>query len=158
QAFFVEVVLERRLFQRANQQRGSMRSLILTALKRFAIDENRKRVSGISIDRTAVDGLEQKLERNGGLKPEGVFDRQWAVAVLDEVLRRAEAHYRDGQLNHWLAFERRVLLPSMGMTKEPSHEEVAADLGLASPAASIEAIRVVRKRLRILLRQVIGET
>src|SRR5262245_33420534 len=54
QGFFAEVVLQRKLFEKADSSCGSLRSFVLTALKRFAIDRHRrdgaKGFSQVSLD------------------------------------------------------------------------------------------------------------
>jgi DNA-directed RNA polymerase specialized sigma24 family protein len=161
QGFFTDVIIQRRLFERADATAGSLRSFVLVALKRYAIDCHRREVTRGSLLAVSLDDAEDEdaiYQRNGD-SPDESFMRRWALAVLEEALRRCEEHYRaSGKESHWLAFESRVIKPSLMMQPAPSHETVAATLKLESAASSVMAVRVVRKRMLALIRQVIAES
>ena len=161
QAFFADVIVERELFTRARSDRGSLRALLQTALKHYLVDEHRRRMSrphtfAISLsDASAEDAV---LDQNAGLGPEAFFDRRWALAILEEALRRCEAHFSStGKKLHWDAFELRIVKPALAMTDAPSHDDIAKRLRLAHADDSIAAVRVVRKRLIAILQQIIAE-
>ena len=161
QGFFVDVVLQRQLFERADVTSGSLRAFVLVALKRYSIDRHRRETTrGFQVQVSLDDARnEDAVFQQNGETPDQSFMRRWAMAVLEEALRRCENHYRaSGKESHWLAFESRVIRPSLSMQPAPSHESIATALKLESPAASIMAIRVVRKRLLALIRQVIAES
>lgn len=160
QAFFTEVVLQRQLFHQADERSGSLRSFVIFALKRYAIDQHRRESPYRSPWQLPLDAArEEDMYQQDGETSEALFMRRWALAVLEEALRRCEAHYRaTSKAAHWEAFESRIIRPSLTMQSPPSHESLARDLHLDGPASSVMAVRVVRKRLLTLIRQVIAES
>ena len=96
QGFFAKV-LEKNYFKNANPEKGRLRSFLLLALKGYMANEwdkaqRQKRGGGqavISLD------LEQTEYRYGSepiepLSMEKIFDRQWAISLLDQVLDELE--------------------------------------------------------------------
>ncbi|MCI0366008.1 MAG: hypothetical protein L0219_19290 [Phycisphaerales bacterium] len=162
QAFFSEIVIGRKLFEQADIQRGPLRSLLLIALKRFLIDQHRrndKPVFRLQMPIEDISHEDQNLQQESALEPDTAFDRRWAIAVLEEALRRCEQHFvSTGKEGHWSAFELRVVKPAISMGSPPAHELIAKELCLGDPADSVAAVRVVRKRLIALFRQVVAET
>lgn len=162
QAFFAEIVMGRQLFEQADINRGSLRNLLLVALKRFLIDQHRRTDKPTFRFQVPVEEISQEdeaLQEDVALDPDTLFDRRWAVAVLEEALKRCEKHFcSTGKKSHWDAFDMRVIKPSLGTMTVPSHEQIADTLGLSSADDSVSAIRVVRKRLQAILWQVIAET
>jgi RNA polymerase sigma-70 factor (ECF subfamily) len=162
QAFFADVVLSRDIFGRADAQRGRLRTLLLTALKRYLIDQHRRSESRPDQDGLALAELEREesyLAREGERSPEEIYERRWAMAALEEATRRAERYFIDsGQHRHWAVFEAQVLRPSLAGASPPPLAELAERFGFASAVHVASATKVVRKRLRLLLREVTAET
>lgn len=162
QGFYADVILGRRLFERADAERGRLRSLLITAVKRYAVtayrDESRRRdVAGVSLDDLGRE--EAFLGREVGADPEQAFDRRWALALLDEAIARCEASLRgEGLTRHWEAFEARSLRPALGVVERPSLAVLAARMDFTSEAHVASALKVVRKRLDLMLREVAAET
>jgi RNA polymerase sigma-70 factor (ECF subfamily) len=161
QAFFAEVVLDRGLFEKAEPHRGRLRSLLLTALKRFQIDKHRRgtaRGSDITIPMDALQLEDAKL----GPTPPGadhVFERRWAMGLFEEALKRSEGHFRDsGREKHWELFEVRILRPAITRNEPKALAELAEPMGFASPALAAAAVQVVKRRVTALLREVVAET
>jgi DNA-directed RNA polymerase specialized sigma24 family protein len=159
QGFFADVVLGRHLFENANANKGRLRSLILTALKRYATDQWRRtsaRGGGRNFSLNALD-------REDSLGIEGdsdcAFDRRWALSLFDEALRRCEAHFStESKIRHWRIFEARVLQPAMRNT---SVRPLAADsdaCGFRSSAEGAAAVQTVKRRFAAIFREVISET
>ncbi len=174
QAFFVDVVLERGLFEKAEQNRGKVRSLLLTALKRFQIDQHRRgeaRGAGRTI---SLAQLQIEDARLGGASAPGsevscatesmngtdhAFDRRWAMGIFEEALGRAESHFRKtGRDAHWELFELRVLQPAITRNEAPPLLELAQAGGFASPSLGAAAVQVVKRRVASLMREVVAET
>ena len=99
QEFFARL-LERRWDERADPARGRFRSFLLTALKRFLIDQHaartaQKRGGALSHD---DDGLET-IAGPEALSPEAAFERAWAATVIE---RAAAADWAPVQVAHRL--------------------------------------------------------
>jgi RNA polymerase sigma-70 factor (ECF subfamily) len=161
QAFFAEVVLHRDLFTRARPGRGKLRTLLLTALKRYRVDRRRRAVAhgaDVTIPIEALHSEEARLKR-----PEGevgdIFERRWALGLFEEALRRCEAHFREsGRSAHWELFEARILRPAIA-GHEPAPLTAMPEAGVfASPALAAAAVQVVKRRAMGLLREVVAET
>ncbi|MDY7109663.1 MAG: hypothetical protein SYC29_13595, partial [Planctomycetota bacterium] len=162
QAFFVDVVIGRGLLDQADARRGRLRGLLLAALKRFAIDRHRRQQARPDGDGLSLDGLEREegfLARDPARDADEIFQRRWAVAVLEEALARCERSCREAGLDkHWAAFEAFVVQPSIGAVAPPPLRRLADELGFASATHVASAMKVVRKRMKLLLREVAAET
>lgn len=162
QGFYADVILGRRLFEHADAERGRLRSLLITAVKRYAITAHRRQASrpdraGLSLDNLGRE--EAFLDGDIGEAPEQAFERRWALALLDEALARCEASLRgEGLTRHWQAFEARAVRPALGSVERPSLARLAEQLDFASDAHAASALKVVRKRLDLMLREVAAET
>jgi RNA polymerase sigma-70 factor (ECF subfamily) len=160
QAFFSRL-LERGLLARADPGRGRFRSFLLTALKRFAADAHdhdtaRKRGGGqvrLSVDAdTAEFGYRALPSRELG--PDAVYERSWALAVLDRALitLRAE-HAARGRAGVFDALKDHVWGDPGGGTIA----EAGAAAGLGEAAARV-AVHRLRARFGEILREQIADT
>lgn len=94
------------------------------------------------------------LEPADNVTPEVIFDRQWAMTLLEQVLRKLRKRYEEkgqGEL-----FQRLKHLVSVGETGD-SHAEIAADLRMTETAVKVAAHRL-RKRYGALLREMVADT
>lgn len=159
QAFFTDVVLQRKLFQRADAERGRLRTLLLTALRNYLRDGHRRHEArgGHGMSLTDLQREEVVAPEIAQLNPEQAFDRRWAMATLEEALARSREHFASKPA-HWKAFEARVLRPSIAAVEPPPLARVADELGFRTPADAASAVQVVRKRTAALLLEVVGET
>jgi RNA polymerase sigma factor (sigma-70 family) len=161
QAFFARV-LEKHAFRQANPARGRFRSFLLTSLKNFASNEydrrtTRKRGGGVPLVPLEFDSAEgrfQLLEPSSHDTPERVFDRQWALTLLNRVLARLKTemagHDRESQ------FER-LKTYLTGDEPQLSYAQTAGDLDMSEGAVKV-AVHRLRRRFRDLLRDEIAQT
>jgi len=151
QAFFTDVVLVRELFERADEDAGKMRSLMLKSLDRYVIDQARRdkaRGAGLNVPLEALEREEALLQKHAELDPDEVFDRRWRMALIDHALERCRQHYeRRGKIGHWELFEARVLRPTLADTDPPPLAEIAEEHGFSSAADAAAAVQVVKRRL-----------
>src|SRR5436190_12187928 len=160
QAFFARL-LEKKTLSAANRERGKFRCFLLASMKHFLTNEwdrcqAQKRgghVQFISFDAAASEqGYAGEASHN--LSPERLFDRRWAVTllqlVLDELRRQLVAEgkekFFDGVKGH-LA----------GEQSELSYREVGAQLGMSDAALKV-AIHRLRRRYGKLIHQHIAQT
>lgn len=158
---FLAMLLERGDLAKADPDRGRFRSFLLTALKHFLINEREreqalKRGGGqarLSLDfQTTESSL--KIEPSGGETPESLFERQWALMLLDRVRQLLQAEYvSSGRQKLYAQLE--GLLTGAGL--ESKYSEVAGDLGMSEVAVKVAAHRL-RQRFGELLRQEIAQT
>ena len=162
QGFFCDVVLTRRLFERADRDRGKLRTLLLSSLKRYLIDGHRSAVSRGDHTKVSLDSTEREevfLRGEVSREADDIFERRWALAVFDEAIRRCRDHFAgNGKAAHWRAFEARVIAPAVSGASAPSTEVLAEELGFRNGAALAAANQTVRKRFLAILEEVSGET
>jgi hypothetical protein len=162
QAFFVDVVLGRRLFEVADPVGGRLRSLLLAALKNYRIDLARhekveRRIDGEFF--AVMNMAESRRPQDESLSPDAVYEREWALSLLQEAVRRCEGHFiASDREPHWRLFEARYLKPHTRPHTTPSLETAAAEFGFESAAAAASAMQVVRQRLKAVLSEVVAIT
>jgi len=158
---FFATLLEKEYLAVARPQRGRFRSFLLTAFKNFLANEWDKRKaqkrggshSPIPLDFTV--GEDRYLrEPADELTPERIYERQWALTLLDRVLGRLRDEFvQAGKEEH---FDRLKLFLT-GQKAAVSYTDVARDLGTSEGAAKV-AVHRMRRRYRELLRAEIAET
>jgi len=162
QGFFVDVVLSRALFDKADSAAGPLRSLMLVALKRYMIDRHRRARSRRERDVISVESIEhveRRLDPADTAQPEHIFTRSWATGVLNEALARCERHFTEhGRRMHWELFEWRVLRPAVSGSNPPPLAAEAERLGFATPADAAAAVQTVKRRVNAVLGEVVAET
>ena len=100
QGFFINL-LERRALRAADPERGRFRGFLLTALKRYVINEHERataaRRGGSFPLRLDFDDAERLYARALSTveSPERVFDRNWALVSLNRALDTLRAEYDD---------------------------------------------------------------
>jgi DNA-directed RNA polymerase specialized sigma24 family protein len=158
QAFFT-VLLEKNYLRDARQERGRFRSFLLTAVKHFlsnqkAHEQALKRGGGqphISID--PAEGESCLYEVVDGETPEHVFERRWALSLLEQVMARLRAEYeKPGKVGQF-----DLLSPFLNGDADVDYETAAAQAG-RSAGSLRTAVHRLRHRYRTLLREEIAET
>jgi len=160
QGFFAQL-LERRSLSAVRKEKGRLRSYLLGALKYFLADEQRramaiKRGKGqrlISLDE--LRGEERiQMEPTDPVTAEMIYERRWALTVLEHVLSRLKEEYR-GAGNATLFDSLKELLPDE--PGAPSQADIAARLGMTENAVR-QAFHRFRQRYQSLLREEIAHT
>ena len=150
QEFFVRV-LEGRYLDRADPEKGRFRSFILTSLKFFVADEgDRQRAQkrgGGAVLPLDFDSGEDRYQREPAHDetPERIFERRWALAVLDRVMDKLRTEFlHHGRSEH---FERlKIFL--LGQSDAP-YAALAQEMKTSEGALKV-AIHRLRKRYREL--------
>src|SRR6266705_622291 len=158
QDFFMRV-LEGRYLDRADPEKGRFRSFLLTSLKFFVADEEdrycaHKRGGGAVLPLEFSSGEERyQREPAHDETPERIFERRWALSVLDRVVDRLRNEFvQHGRSEH---FERlKVFL--LGQSDAP-YAALAREIHTSEGALKV-AIHRLRKRYRELFRQEIADT
>ncbi len=153
---FLLHLLEHSTLKRADRIRGRFRSFLLGALVRFLADEYDRRHAqkrGQAAIHLSVEEHEGQLTADTE-RTDLSFDRQWALAILENAFRTAELEMQaSGDANRFGVL--RKFLP--GSLEMPTYEASAAELELSLPAFKSELHRL-RRRFRTLVRQEIGAT
>ena len=160
QGFFAQL-LERKRLSAVRKEKGRLRSFLLGALKYFLADERRramaiKRGKGqrlIPLERLRVDERIE-MESSDPVTAEMIYERRWALTILEHVLSRLKDEYR-AVGNAALFDSLKQLLPDE--PGSPSQADIAAQLGMTENALR-QAFYRFRQRYQSLLREEIAHT
>jgi RNA polymerase sigma-70 factor (ECF subfamily) len=160
QEFFTQL-LARESLTAANPDKGRFRSFLLTSLNHFLINEWNKRRSRkrggncptFSLDWAAAEER-YDLEPIDDTTPDKLFEKQWALALLNEVLNQLEAEHRLSDKIKLFTALRETLL---GSRESQPYEKLATELSLTEGAIKV-AVHRLRKRYRELIRAEISHT
>jgi RNA polymerase sigma-70 factor (ECF subfamily) len=162
QAFFARL-LEKKYLRDYERDRGRFRSFLLAALKHFLANERdrasaQKRGGGLSdmsLDAVIQAGERRySLEPRSELTPDKIFERQWALTVLDRVISRLHEEFE--QNGKGPQFERMKPLLAGDETRIP-YAELASGLNTTEGALKT-AVHRLRRRYREILRDEIAQT
>ncbi len=160
QEFFARL-LEKHYLRAADPTRGRFRSFLLASLKHFLANE-RDRAGAIKRGgRTIVLPLEienaegrYSLEPPDNETPETIYERRWALTLLERTLARLSREFEAGgkralftRLEGYLTGEQETL----------PYAELAAELGMSEGAVKV-MIHRLRRRFGALLREEVGDT
>jgi len=160
QGFFA-LLLERRDLDAVRKEKGRLRSYLLTSLKHFLTNERNRAIAIKRGEGQRLIPLDELRERErAGFEPadtstaDQIYERRWALALLDQVLTRLGDEYRAA--GNVILFERLKAL----LTDEPdrlSQAQIADELGMTENAVK-QAFHRLRERYRQLLREEIAHT
>lgn len=140
-------------------EKGRFRTFLLVTMKRFLTNEwhrdrTQKRGAGnlpLSLDTAEA---EHRFAAEPPLTPDELFERRWAMTLLDESLERLQRDFANtgrerefNSLKEWLTAERGSI----------PYGPIATALGTTEGAARV-AVHRMRKQFRQLFRQTITET
>lgn len=160
---FLARLLEKQALRRFRQERGRFRSFLLSSLKHFVANERdaaqaQKRGGGapvMSWEELAGNG--EQLYQTAGrseLTPEKIFDKQWALALLQQVMERLRDEYqRSGRGEQFLRLQSYLTGNDSGV----AYRQLAGELNLSESAVKV-AVHRLRRRFREVLREEIGAT
>jgi RNA polymerase sigma-70 factor (ECF subfamily) len=160
QEFFARL-LEKRWLETADRGKGRLRTFLVTALKNFLCKEWRresaqKRGGGlphIPMD-TAFAESGCAADAAASLAPDEVFDRQWALTLLDLTLRRLQAEFAAAGKATDFETLKVCLMAGPGAM---DYAAMARRLGGNAGAARV-AVHRLRKRFRELSREEVSRT
>jgi RNA polymerase sigma factor (sigma-70 family) len=160
QEFFARL-LEHRNLDAVRREKGRLRSYLLVSLKRFLASE-RHRASGVKrYESGSHIPLDELLESEAAdfevaesLSADQLYERRWALAVLEQVLGRLESEYQ-GAGNAALFDQLKEFL--VGERGRPTQAEIATQLAMTENAVK-QAFHRLRQRYRVLLREEIAHT
>jgi DNA-directed RNA polymerase specialized sigma24 family protein len=160
QGFFA-LLLERRDLDVVRREKGRLRSYLLVSLKNFLAKARRRELTLKRGEGRALVPLDELLAReHADLEPadnltaDKIYERRWALTLLEQVLTRLETEYRSA--GNTILFDRLKEF----LSDEPgrrSQAEVAAELGMGENALK-QAFHRLRQRYRQLLRDEIAQT
>jgi DNA-directed RNA polymerase specialized sigma24 family protein len=159
---FLLQLLERHSFAHVDASKGRFRSFLLAGLNYFLSDQReraaaQKRGGGRStlsfVDAQAADER-YRLEPVDERSPDKLFERRWALTLLDQVFGRLEHELREAGKAELFQRLRVFLVEGPG---EENYAEVGAELGMSGEAVR-KAVQRMRQRYHELFRDEIAHT
>ncbi len=158
---FFATLIEKNYLQAADRERGKFRTFLITAFKHFLSKERDRagaqkrggKVKTISLDLEAGEN-QYRLEPHHDWTPERIYERRWALTLLERVLARLQVEWeRSGKQKR---FERLKVFLTGEEGKVP-HVQLAEELGMTEVAVKV-AVHRLRRRYGELLREEIAQT
>jgi RNA polymerase sigma factor (sigma-70 family) len=160
QAFFARL-LERRDLETVRQEKGRLRSYLLASLKNFLSKARHREMTlkrGEGWPRISLEDLLAReradQEPSHKLSADRIYERRWALTLLEQVLVRLGAEYEAagklplfGRLKELLA----------GESGQPSQAKIAVEMQMTENAVK-QAFHRLRHRYRQLLHEEIAHT
>jgi RNA polymerase sigma factor (sigma-70 family) len=160
QGFFA-LLLERRDLDAVRRERGRLRSYLLVSLKNFVAKARRREFALKRGEGRALVPLDELLAREradlepaDNLTADRIYERRWALTLLEQVLARLEAEYADTGNGKLFDCLKEFLSDEPG---RPSQAQIATELGMTENAVK-QAFHRLRQRYRQLLREEIAQT
>jgi RNA polymerase sigma-70 factor (ECF subfamily) len=158
QGFFA-MLLERRDFDAVRREKGRLRSYLLSSLKNFLAKSHRRAMTVKRGEGRPLVPLEELLVRERAdlepadmLSADRIYERRWALTLLEQVLERLAEEYRVA--GNSVLFEQ---LKQMLSDDRPSQARIAQELSMTENAVK-QAFHRLRQRYRLLLREEIAQT
>ena len=160
QGFFA-MLLERRDLDVVRREKGRLRSYLLVSLKNFLGKTRRREMALKRGEGRALVPLDELLARErADLEPadtltaDRIYDRRWALTLLEQVLARLEAEYRAAGNAKLFEHLKELLSDEPGRR---SQAEIAVEMDMTENAVK-QAFHRLRQRYRQLLRDEIAQT
>ena len=160
QGFFA-LLLERRDLDVVRREKGRLRSYLLVSLKNFLTKAKRRELTVKRGEGRALVPLNElvareqaDLEPADNLTADKIYERRWALTLLEQVLTRLEGEYRSAGNEKLFDCLKEFLSDEPGRR---SQAEVATELGMTENAVK-QAFHRLRHRYRELLRDEIAQT
>ena len=156
QGFFTRL-LEHEVLATADRERGRFRSFLLAAVQHFLANEYdreqaRKRGGGVQFVQLDFESGEERYAAEPGLTPEALYERRWALTLLNDALRDLESESdRRGDREQLAA-----LKPFLAGSDRPLRD-VAQELGMTEGALRV-ALHRLRRRFASRIRSRIADT
>lgn len=160
QAFFARL-LELRGFEAVRKEKGRLRSYLLVSLKRF-LETERRRATAVKrgAGRRPIPLEELRAHERFEIEPidtlsaDRIYERRWALAVLEQVFARLRDEYQ--RAHRPQLFDRLKELFAAGSDR-PSQADVASEFGMSENALK-QAFHRFRRRYQALLWEEIAQT
>jgi RNA polymerase sigma-70 factor (ECF subfamily) len=160
QEFFYRL-LQGNYLARVDPRKGKFRSFLLAAMNHFLANEwDRARtlkrggyLTFLSLDELQAEQRYQ-CEDFSGRSPEEIYEKTWALALLDKVLERLSEE--TAAAGHLARFEE-LKTVLMGESSAITYAEMALKLGTTEATLKV-AMQRLRKRYAELLREQIAQT
>jgi RNA polymerase sigma-70 factor (ECF subfamily) len=160
QGFFARLV-HKQMLRNIQREGGRFRAFLLSCFNHFLSDQRDlarrlKRGGGheiVSLDAAAAEGR-YSLEPTDLVDPAKIFERRWALTVLETVLARLKAELEAEGKGRLFEHLQALIVGEPGAARQA---ESASRLGLSEGAVAVTVHRL-RQRYRRLLREEVAQT
>lgn len=160
QEFFARLI-ERNFVSAAAQEKGRFRSFLLVALKRFLVNEwertnAQKRGGSVVFVPLEPDDAEKRYQEEPAdeLSADRIYERRWALALLDDVMGTLRREYADSGRAELFDLLKVFLC---GENSPLTQVEIGRRLGLSESAVK-SSVHRMRQHYRELLREHVAQT
>jgi RNA polymerase sigma-70 factor (ECF subfamily) len=160
QAFF-ERLLKQGGFALADRERGRFRTFLLSAMKHFLVNEFQRETAlkrGGGREVISLDAVEAEaryaLEPYDLASPDALYERQWAMTLLDDALKRLREEYDSSDRG---ALFDALKAYAWGEQANRTCADLGAQLGMSEESVK-KAVQRLRQRFAQLVRLQIAGT
>jgi RNA polymerase sigma-70 factor (ECF subfamily) len=160
QGFFAQL-LERESLRAVRKEKGRLRSFLLASVKNFLANEWRRAMAikrGKGQWLIPLEELHERdrvdVEGSDRMTPDQIYERRWALTVLEQVLERLRDEYRSARNLRFFEQMKKML---MDEPDRPSQAEIAREFEMTENAVK-QAYHRFRQRYQFLLREEIAHT
>ena len=161
QGFFFELI-DKQFLESVSPNNGRFRWFLMSAIKRYVSKQVEKRLAQkrggqiqlISID---VENAEQRyqLEPVDGWTAEKLFDRRWAMEVIQQALQQLKSQQESkGKLELFLELQSTLAGARISQGK---YDQIATRFSMSHGAVKVAALRL-REKYRESLQQIVSQT
>lgn len=158
---FFRHLLEKRWLDSADREKGKLRTFLIVALKNFMAKEWRrasaqKRGGGeihVPMDTTFAESR-YAADTSANLRPDDVFDQQWALTLIDLTIERLRNEFAAAGKPQDFEALKNCLMATRGAI---DYSAVSESLGMSEGATRV-AVHRIRKRFREIYREEIAQT
>ena len=143
-----------------DRNKGRLRTFLLTAFRRYMAKEwrrNAAEIRGGGVTLVPLDSLEAEhryAEATPGLSADGLFDRQWALVLMERTFDGLKAEFEDAGKGSEFAELKGTLMAGPGAI---DYSELASRLSMSEGAVRV-AVHRMRKRFRTRFREAVERT
>lgn len=161
QGLFADLI-ERNDFAKADPSHGKLRSYLLASATNYLASEWRRQNRLKRGGRQAILSMDSGVaemhclipEPVDSLSPDRVFERQWAITVMEQVVRSLEKRYGQKGQNELFHSLKPYINPHVAPS---SQSDVARRLGMTEQALRV-ALHRLRQRYAVQLRETVRST
>jgi len=156
QGFITDKVMAGRFLQKADQEKGRFRTVLLAALNNYIIDLHRSQKRDKAHTFWSLDDENQAGSDVGDISdsPEQIYNRTWAQTLVSEALQQVQQQSAKDKY-YWEIFEERILNPIILDTKPVSLSTLCKKYNISSPMNISNIIVTMKRRFHKSLSHVI---